>query len=186
MTERAGSPNGSIGSNGTSDSNGSNGTNGAFDSGKIDDFNGRITVHSRAPAATQLVKDAAAYIIRLTTPSTSLAAQIIPELNAHLSVLRSNRLATLILAPPLLPEPGTVDPDVEAMARLRDLCCLQLHNECELELDELIDMVTSVRDSRGQLVVVNKLRSSDGATMALGIKYHAFADGPYTAEPSIL
>lgn len=146
--------------------------------GKAKDFSERITVQKRMPAATQGVKDAAVYILRLTTPCPSLPTTIIAELSAHLGVLRANASATLILAPPLLPEPGTVDPDVEAMARLKDLSHMQLTNECGLGLSELIEMVNSVHDSRGRLVVVNKLRSHDRATVALGVQYQAYADGP--------
>ncbi|KAL8830461.1 MAG: hypothetical protein Q9191_001423 [Dirinaria sp. TL-2023a] len=146
--------------------------------GKAKDFSERITVQKRMPAATQVVKDAAVYILRLTTPCPSLPTTIIAELSAHLGVLRANASATLILAPPLLPEPGTVDPDVEAMARLKDLSHMQLTNECGLGLSELIEMVNSVHDSRGRLVVVNKLRSHDRATVALGVQYQAYADGP--------
>ncbi|KAL9066490.1 MAG: hypothetical protein Q9161_007553 [Pseudevernia consocians] len=161
-----------------------NGTDGA---GKADDFNGRITVQKRVPAAVQVIKDAAVYMLRLTTPSLFLPTNILGELSAHLGVLRTNTSATLILAPPLLPEPGTVDPDVEAMARLRDLSRLQLTNECGLELDELIEMVNSVHDSRGRLVVAHKLRSPNSATVALGVKYEAYADGrSYTVEPAVL
>jgi hypothetical protein len=153
-------------------------SNGTVGAGKAEDVSGRITVQKRMPAAVQVVKDAAVYILRLTTPSPSPPAQILAELSAHLGVLRANALATLILAPPLLPEPGTVDPDVEAMARLRDLSRLQLTNECGLELDELIEMINSVHDSRGRLVVVNKLRSRNSATVALGVRYQAYANDP--------
>ena len=144
----------------------------AVGTGKADDScSGRVTVQRRVPATLQTVNDAAVYILRPTITSPSLRAQIQAELSAHLSVLRANASATLILAPPLLPEAGTVDPDVEALARSRDLSHLQLTNECELELGELIDMVNGVFDSRGGLVVVNKLRSCNGATVAVGIKY---------------
>ena len=138
---------------------------------KVEDFGGRITVQKRMPAAVQVVKDAAVYILRLSAPFPPLPAQILAELSAHLGILRANASATLILAPPLLPEPGTVGSIVEAMARLRDLSRLQLTNESGLELGELIEMVNSVHDSKGRLIVVNKLRSRDGATVALGVKY---------------
>ena len=152
-------------------------SNGTVGAGRAEDFSRRITVQKRMPAAVQAVKDAAVYILRLTTLS---------ELTAHLGVLGANNMATLILAPPLLPEPGTVDPDVEAMARLRDLSRLQLTNECGLELGELIEMVNSVHDSRGRLVVVNKVRSRNSATVALGVKYQAYADGLSTVEPAVI
>ena len=146
-------------------------SNGLVGAAKVEDFRGRITVQKRMPAAVQGVKDAAVYILRLTTAFPPLPAQIVAELSAHLGILRANASATLILAPPLLPEPGTVGPTVEAVARLRDLSRLQLMNESGLELGELMEMVDSVHDSQGRLVVVNKLRSRSGATVALGVKY---------------
>ena len=152
-------------------------SDGTIGAAKGDDFSGRITVQKRTPAAAQTVTDAAVYILRQTTLS---------ELTAHLGVLRTNAMAKLILAPPLLPEPGTVDPDVEALARLRDLSRLQLTNECGLELGELMEMVDAVHDDRGRLVVVNKLRAPDSTTVALGVKYQAYADGPYTAELTVV
>jgi hypothetical protein len=136
-----------------------------------DSIRSRITVQRRTPAANQTVNDAAVYILRLSTPSLSLRAQVLAELNAHLAVLRANALATLILAAPLLPEAGSVQPDVEAMARSRDLSRLQLTNECELEVEELTELVNSVCDSRGRLIVFNKLRSRSGATVAVRVKY---------------
>lgn len=142
-----------------------------------DSIRSRITVQRRMPATLQTVTDAAVYILRLTTPSLSLRAQILAELNAHLGVLRANALANLILAPPLLPEAGTVEPDVEAMARSRDLSRVQLTNEGELEVDELSEMVNSVCDGRGRLVVANKLRSRLGATVAVAVKYEPMLVG---------
>ena len=150
----------------------------------------RITVQKRAPGTPQTINDAAVYILRLPSPSPgvpshSLPAQIIAELRAHLSVLRASSYATLILTPRLLPEPGTVDPDVEAIARLRDLSLLQLANEREIEMAELVDILNSVRDSMGRLVVVNKLRSRNNATVALGVKYQAYADHHYELQPAL-
>ena len=160
--------------------------NGNIDVGKSEKFSRRITVQKRMPAAIQVVKDAAVYILRLTSPSHSLPALILAELHAHIGVLRANALATLILTPRLLPEPGTVDPHVEAMARLRDLSHLQLTNEPGMELGDLIEAVNSVHDSKGRLVVVNKLRSRNSATVALGVKYQAYGDSLHTAEPIII
>lgn len=157
--------------------------NEAGDTCKTEDLNRRITVQKRVPGAIQTVKDAAVYILQLSSPSHSLASRVASELQAHLTVLSKNSMATLILAPRLLPEPGSVDPDVEAVARMRDLSRLQLTNEYEIELSELIEMVNSVHDSRGRLVVVNKLRSSNNVTVALGVKYQPYTDGLDIAEP---
>lgn len=109
-------------------------------------------------------------------PSESLPARIIAELRAHIGVLRASSCATLVLTARLLPEPGTVDPDVEAIARLRDLSLLQLANEREMEMLELMDILNSVRDSMGRLVLVNKLRSRNNATVAFKVQYQAYAD----------
>ncbi|KAI1504044.1 O-methyltransferase family protein [Biscogniauxia marginata] len=159
---------------------------------KAGEFNPRITVDRRNSASPQTVKDAAVYILRLPShslgvPSRSLPARILAELGAHLGVLRTNNSATLVLVPRLLPEPGTVDPDVEAMARLRDLSRLQLANEREMEMGELVDLVHSVHDGMGRLVVVNKLRTRNSTTVALGVKYQTYADGlDKTIEPTFI
>lgn len=164
---------------------------GAIEAGKAKETNLRITVQERAPGALQTVRDAAVYILRLPAPSPgvsshALSTRILAELRAHLGLLRANTSITLILVPRLLPEPGTVDPDVEATARLRDLSRLQLANEREMEMEELVAIVNSVHDSMGWLVVVNKLRSHNSATVALGVKYQAYADMPHEAESTIM
>ena len=166
-------------------------TNGSVEVGKAKELNHRITVQKRAPGGLQTVKDAVVYILRLPASSPavlsqSLPASILGELRAHLGVLRANTAATLILMVRLLPEPGTVDPDVEALARLRDLSRLQLANEREMEMEETVEMVNSVHDSIGCLVVVNKLRSRNSATVALAVKYQAYADRHHEIGPMII
>lgn len=69
-----------------------------------------------------------------------------------------------------------MDPDVEGMARLRDLSLLQLANEREMETSELTDILASARDSIGRLVVVNELRSRNNAIIALEVRHQAYAD----------
>lgn len=152
-------------------------------------FSSRITVQKRAPGTPQTVNDAAVYILHLPSPSPSvpshsLSARIIAELRAHLGVLRASSRATLILMPRLLPEPGTVDLNVEAIARLRDLSLLQLANEREIEISELLDMLNSVRDDMGRLVVSNKLHSCNNATVALGVKYQTYVDHRHELPPA--
>lgn len=161
---------------------------GAVEAGKTKEFNPRIAVQKRAPGALQ-TENGAVFILRLPVllpgvPSNTLPARILAELRSHLGVLRTNpKAVSLVLAPRLLPEPGSVDSDVEATARLHDLSRLQLANESEMEMGELVEMVCSVHDSMGCLVVVNKLRSRNTATMALGVKYQAYVDRHHEAEP---
>jgi hypothetical protein len=109
--------------------------------------------------------------------SRSSASHIISELRAHLAILRGNSSARLVLAPCLLPEPGTVEADVEAMARLRDLTMMQLANDREMDAAELMELISNVHDNMGRLVVVNKLQSRSSSTVALEIKYRSYADG---------
>lgn len=147
----------------------------------------RITVQQRTPSTPQSVYDAAVYILRLPSPSTgvpshSLSAHIIAELKAHIGVLRASSYATLVLTASLLPEPGTVDPIVEAKARLRDLSLLQLANEREIEILELMEMLDSVRDSTGRLVLVKKHCSRDNAMVAFEVRYQTYADLPTASE----
>ena len=144
-----------------------------------EELRSRITVQKRTLAAPQVIKDAAVYILRL--PSTSVGSQyhslrtrIVAELRAHLDVLRANPSATLVFLPRLLPEPGTVDPGVEAIARVRDLSRMQFAKECELESKDMTDIVNGVCDSVGHLVIVNRLCSRNSVIVALGIKYQCF------------
>ena len=152
---------------------------------RLDDIGGRLKVQSRAPGAVQPVKGAAVYILRLAQ-SSSLREQVIIELNAHLHVLRANASSTLILGLPFLPEPGSVNADVEATARLWDLSRVQLTNECNMEMPDLVDLINSVQDSKGRLVVVNKLCSLRSSAMAVGVKYEACVDGFYSVESFLM
>lgn len=111
-----------------------------------------------------------------TAPSRSLPPQIIAELKAHLGVLRASSDSRLILTARLLPETNTVDPEVAAMARLRDLSLLQLANERELEMVDCMNILNSVSDGIGRLALVNKLRAWNNATVAFEVRYQAFDD----------
>ena len=138
-----------------------------------EDCNGRIMVQQRTPTGPQLVKDAAAYILRLPSVWRPPSPDFSAVLSAHLPHLRANPLATLILAPLYLPEPASVGPQIEASARARDLSRQQLVNECGLEFGELIDIIATVQDSNGRLIVANKIYSRSETALALGVKYEA-------------
>lgn len=64
--------------------------------------------------------------------------------------------------------------DTEASARLRDLSLLQLANERELDLSELMNMLNSVSDSMGRLVVVNKIKSRESVVVVLEVRYQVY------------
>jgi hypothetical protein len=141
----------------------------------------RIIVQQRALGTPQNVHDAAVYILHLPSasprlPSQSVLAQTTAELRAHIGVLRANSSATLVLTARLLPEPGAIDPDIEAIARLQDLSLVQLTNEQEIQAPEVMDMLNSVRDRTGRLVLVSKLCSRNNATIAFEIRYQTYAD----------
>jgi hypothetical protein len=125
----------------------------------------------------QSVTDAAVYILHV--PVTHPGSQSGPagllikaELQDYLRVLRASGGIMLVMTTRLLPEPGSLsDPQVEAVARARDLSMLQLANEGEMEMSELLGIINTVRDGAGKLVVTNQLKSYNGLILALTIKY---------------
>lgn len=132
-----------------------------------------ITVCQRVHGTRQTIKDAAVYLVRLSTSAIMpVRSHIVSELQAHLGVLEANRTALLILTSPILPESGTVPPHTEHLARLRDLSILQLVGNGNLTLQELIELVDSIHDGDGGLVVVKKLHAPHSAFVGLGIRYH--------------
>lgn len=141
--------------------------------------NSRIKVQCRQPSDPQSVKDAAVYIVRpplstITTKGDTTHGLLLAELYSHVNVLRSNPSALLIVAPTLLPEPGSVDVNIEVQARLRDFSHLQLENEGALEVSELARLIANVSDQNGKLIATNRLRSTNGATIALAAQYQPF------------
>lgn len=143
---------------------------------RTEDFHPRIEFQKRSLGSMQVIKDAGLYIVRLPTlsfglPGQSSSDRAIAELRAHLGVLRADPSMKLILVLCVLPEPGSVTADVEAAARARDLCRLQLSNDKEIDIMEITEMVNNVQDNMGGLVVVNKLNLRNSATIALAIQY---------------
>ena len=143
----------------------------------------RITVSNRAQGSHQTVTDAAVYILHLPSASplsssaTAFANAILCELQVHLGVLHASRGMMLILTARLLPIPGSIaDLEIEAKARSRDLTLRQLTNEGEMELEELLEMIDTVRDSVGKLAVTGKLQYRDTIVVALVVKYQYYAE----------
>jgi hypothetical protein len=144
----------------------------------------RIVIQSRVPGTPQTVQDAAVYILHMPTSSTlllqtdvarCLSAWVLAELRAHIDVLKASSQPTLILATgSILPEPGTTDLSMEAIARLRDLSLFQLAGTCEMEMAELLELVNTVGDDTGRFVVVNQLRCRGNAVVALCVKYSVY------------
>lgn len=49
-------------------------------------------------------------------------------------------------------------------------------NEGEMEMTELFDLIATVRDNLGKLLITNRLRSQEGLIIALVVKYQAYAN----------
>jgi hypothetical protein len=135
-----------------------------------------IVVQRRKPTAAQPIKDAAVYLLRpsfcaASTRSYTPTDLITMELRSHFSILRANPTALLILAPALLPEPGSVAVNIETQTRLLDFADTHLTGKGAMEVSELHKLAEGICDARGRLVVKNRLRSADGATIALVVKY---------------
>lgn len=144
-----------------------------------------IEVQLRTPHMPQVVKDAAVYLVR--GPSDldyqGLATWVQAELQSHLDVLRASPDSLLLLAVQLRPDPGSVEPAVEAVACAREMNFAQLTGDApEMDLTDLEQLVGRVRDTKdgGGLVVLNKLHNRHSSTIALGIKY---VSRPHPPEP---
>ncbi|KAG5985731.1 hypothetical protein E4U54_005854 [Claviceps lovelessii] len=136
----------------------------------------QIAITSRMPGTPQSVTSAAVYVLHL--PS-SLPCHVLTELQVHLPALRMSSGVMLIMTTRLLP--GQDEPSMQgkqaAVAHARGLIMYQMTNEMEMDLFSLVQMIDTVRDSTGKLVLVHKLRSCSGTTVALVVKYQLLAAG---------
>ncbi|KAG5980252.1 hypothetical protein E4U55_004232 [Claviceps digitariae] len=135
----------------------------------------QISITSRTSGTPQSVTSAAVYVLHL--PS-SLACHVLTELQVHLPALRMSSGVMLIMTTRLLP--GQDEPmhgNQAAVAYARGLIMYQMTNEVEMDLSFLLEMIDTVRDSTGKLVLVHKLRSYSGTTVALVVKYQQVAAG---------
>ncbi|KAL8243605.1 hypothetical protein R6Q59_009863 [Mikania micrantha] len=142
---------------------------------------GHATIQRRTQGMRQMVEDAAIYVLRFEAPSANIRARVTAELLAHMDVLRNNESAVLIVAAPLLPEPGSVTISAEASARSFDLTTLQLSNSPQLELDRLVEIVKSVPNAQDGLKVVRRILYRNGLVAAIEVRYRASKDDQFTA-----
>ncbi|KAL4807467.1 hypothetical protein BDV18DRAFT_167991 [Aspergillus unguis] len=135
----------------------------------------RVSVQSRAAGSTQTVQ-AAAYIIRVPSPTptnkwTSIRAQTVSELQAHLQALHSNPGARLMLTALVLPAPGSLNKEVEAMVRLRDMTLAQLANDRQPSRADILELICTVQDPAGGLVVEREIGTPSSAAVVLEVSY---------------
>ncbi|KAJ5898532.1 hypothetical protein N7504_008820 [Penicillium tannophilum] len=143
----------------------------------LEAYNPRINVQTRALGTPQTVVDAAAYILHLPSSACGSSRPIVlMDLQAYCAILAANRRAMLIVTARMLPPPGTVDREIETLARMRDLTLFQLGVDRDPEVAEVVDLVGSVGDSQGRLVVVDQLQARNNLTVALAIKYQGWLD----------
>ncbi|KAA8646589.1 hypothetical protein EYZ11_006296 [Aspergillus tanneri] len=143
----------------------------------LEAYNPRITLQTRALGMPQPVLDAAAYILRLPPSSwESGRSLVLMELQSYCTILAANRRAMLILTARMLPQPGTVDREIETIARMRDMILFQLGAERDPEVSEVVDLVGSVGDAQGRLVIVDRLRARNNLAVALAVKYQGWSE----------
>lgn len=135
----------------------------------------RIVIQHRKIGVQQHIGNAAVYIIRIPWPlafgALSVREQLVKELKAHISVLRSNPNARLLITASLVPEPGAVEPRVEEIARFHNLALWRLANEATLDASAIVEVVSSVADCGGRLVVVNKATSRTDSLVLFEVEY---------------
>ena len=147
------------------------------------ELDSRIAIQSRSWATPQTVRDAAVYALRVPYDFPTIFAQTRParlraELEAHLGVLRDNGAARLILTASVLPQSDAandMESDVNAAKGLVfDMTLLQLANDRELEVADLSELVRSVGDGNGHLVLEGKLQTySASRDQAFEIRYQS-------------
>ncbi|KAI8934151.1 hypothetical protein NX059_008905 [Plenodomus lindquistii] len=142
----------------------------------------RVNISRRKPTTQQAVRDAAVYIVQpffnaRSTDGLTPQELLTTELKSHYSILQANPSAVLILAPAMLPEPGSVAVNLEVQARILDFVEMRLNQRSAVEVTELFQLTESICDAHGRLMVTNRLRSVDGATVGLAVQYQSFA-GP--------
>ena len=144
--------------------------------------NPEIAVQQRELGARQMVFDAVVYILHLPTsmlssfPSESVRDDILKELQAHFDMLRLNPSARLMIATKSLPEPGSIDMEIEAAARIQDLLLLQMAKDRLLEMSQILELVDKVGDDAGHFVIAEKRMSRRSATVILEARIEAFSD----------
>ncbi|RMZ73883.1 O-methyltransferase family [Pyrenophora seminiperda CCB06] len=140
-----------------------------------------INIQRRKPTAAQTVSDAAVYILQpcfdaRSTDEYAPCELLTLELQSHFEILRKNTSALLILAPKMLPEPGSVALNSEVQARLLDFAEMQFNRKSAVEVTELFKLTESICNAHGRLMVTKRLRSAEGSTIALAVKYQAFGE----------
>ncbi|KID84511.1 O-methyltransferase family protein [Metarhizium guizhouense ARSEF 977] len=124
----------------------------------------RISVQQRSSGQQQVVKDAAVYMVRLTssvlvTPFSQLRKQILAELEAHVRVLPKTKSLEHY-------GPGT--------ARVLDLSLLQRGSDRPMEITDIFALVEDVHhDGSGRLAIVKNMCVQNSAFVVLGVKYQA-------------
>lgn len=149
---------------------------------QLDETYPNISVQTRSLGMAQPVVDAAVYILHVRSRTGAI---LIKELQAHMDILTANRSTMLIVTARVLPSPGSVDREVEAMCRVRDLTLMQLTNDYGPEVVGLEDLVRGVEDDRGgRLVVADTLRARNKLLVAFVVKYQGVsAPGPWPSSP---
>ncbi|KAL4780397.1 hypothetical protein BJX76DRAFT_364343 [Aspergillus varians] len=145
---------------------------------KVDEppMSSRLIVQYCSNGAPQPVVGAALYLMRIppsspVTPVSSILAQLAAQLKLHLGTLRMNTSVSLVLYARLLPDAGSMSVESEAQALLRDVTFFQLSKQREMSSWDIIDLVNSVSDSTGRLVLVKTMRSPKSPIVTFEIRY---------------
>ncbi|KAK5011228.1 hypothetical protein LTR28_004735 [Elasticomyces elasticus] len=138
----------------------------------------RITTQGHNVFTPQHVKGPDVYLLRMITYE-SPAAEACTILHNHLDVLRANPNARLVLVVSILPTPGSIDANEEALLRVRDLTWMQVSNGRERELSDFMELFAMAGDREGRLVLKNQTRPPGSAMSILEVVYQSrCGDGP--------
>ncbi|KAH0277603.1 hypothetical protein KCU91_g3061, partial [Aureobasidium melanogenum] len=127
----------------------------------LENARARVKIQYHTDGGPQTVQGAAVYLYYVPPPSaTRKVEQVLfeldAELRAHYSVLQRCTNATMVVVMHLLPDPGVLSGHVEANLRTLDILLHQLSNQRLLEEQDVLNVLSQIRDSTGRLVLIKK------------------------------
>jgi len=149
-------------------------------------FRSRITTCGHNFFTPQPVKSAQIYLLRMILHDWP-AAEAVSILKNHLEVLKANPAARMLIMDTVLPVPGSISRNEEALLRVRDLAMVQAFNSKERELSEFEDLFTQTKDQDGGLVMKNTFKPTGSVMTIIEVAYerHPVSTYPFMSNHAI-
>lgn len=146
----------------------------------------RITTCGHNFFTPQPLKSAQIYLLRMILHDWP-AAEAVTILKNHLDVLKSNPSARLLIMDTVLPVPGSISRNEEALLRVRDLAMVQAFNSKERELSEFEDLFAQTKDQDGGLAMKRTFKPTGSVMTIIEVAYerHPVSTYPFMSNHAI-